>query len=80
MSAIDLAVREDIDRIVAVEHHDPHRVLGHHRLREGGPGSVIRAWRPDALFSHVTASIGILRGSGAQGKNGRRCRPGDRRQ
>jgi 1,4-alpha-glucan branching enzyme len=56
MTAVDLAVREDIERIVAVEHHDPHHVLGHHRLGDGSPRSVIRAWRPDAV------GVSVVRG------------------
>ena len=56
MTATDVAVRGDIERIVAVEHHDPHAVLGHHRIGGGRPQVVIRAWRPDAV------AVSVVRG------------------
>ena len=56
MTAIDIAVRADVERIVAVEHHDPHAVLGHHHIDDGRPRVVIRAWRPDAV------AVSVVRG------------------
>jgi 1,4-alpha-glucan branching enzyme len=40
----------DLERLVAGQHHDPHRLLGAHPERdsEGSERVVIRAWRPDA--------------------------------
>ncbi len=37
---------EDRDRLYAIEHHEPHRVLGIHNLKGGG--QVLRAFHPDA--------------------------------
>ncbi len=56
MTAVDLAVRADIERITAAEHHDPHRVLGPHRDRGG---VTVRAWRPDA--TSVSLAVGDQR-------------------
>jgi 1,4-alpha-glucan branching enzyme len=39
---------EELELVAAVEHPDPHRVLGPHLDDEGG-GVTIRAFRPDAL-------------------------------
>jgi 1,4-alpha-glucan branching enzyme len=40
----------DVERLVAGEHHDPHRLLGPHpgRDSEGRDHVLIRGWRPDA--------------------------------
>ena len=38
-------VPSDIDRILALEHTDPHTFLGAHRA---GTGTIIRAYRPNA--------------------------------
>jgi 1,4-alpha-glucan branching enzyme len=47
--------REDLDRIAAVEHPDPHAVLGPHE--EDGV-LVVRAFRPDALEVRVVREDG----------------------
>ena len=53
---------EDIDRIVAGEHHDPFRVLGPHQLGEdGGRGWVVRAFLPDAESAAVVVTDGSQR-------------------
>jgi 1,4-alpha-glucan branching enzyme len=46
------AVTEELERLVAGEHPDPHHVLGAH---PGAKGVQIRAWRPDARA--VTAHL-----------------------
>ena len=49
-------VPEDVDRIVRVEHSDPHSVLGAHpAMIKGQSGVIIRAFHPDAS----TAEIGL---------------------
>jgi 1,4-alpha-glucan branching enzyme len=40
-----VTVAAEIERLVARDHHDPHRVLGAHRVRDG---VVVRALRPGA--------------------------------
>jgi len=42
----EVADRRALDRLVAGEHPDPHRLLGHH-------GGVVRALRPDAVSMRV---------------------------
>jgi 1,4-alpha-glucan branching enzyme len=44
--------REEIERLVRGEHHEPHRILGAH---PAGGQVAIRAWRPDA--TEVTAAL-----------------------
>ncbi len=63
-------VTEDIERIVRVEHSDPHRVLGAHpAVVNGHSGVIVRAFHPDA----VTADLQIgserlaMKTSGGQG-------------
>ena len=43
---LDALLPDEIDRVAAADHPDPHRVLGPHA---GGEGMVVRAFRPDAL-------------------------------
>src|ERR1700728_2894857 len=43
MTDSQVAIRAEIDRLVAGEHHDPHSILGAH---PGPDGIVIRALRP----------------------------------
>jgi 1,4-alpha-glucan branching enzyme len=55
------AVRDEIERVVRGEHHDPHHVLGPHP----GPKRVtVRVWRPDA--SAVTL---LLESAGSSGED-----------
>jgi 1,4-alpha-glucan branching enzyme len=45
---------EDIRRIVAIEHSDPHSVLGAHlAVVDGRDGIIIRAFHPDAIHADV---------------------------
>jgi 1,4-alpha-glucan branching enzyme len=51
-------VPEDIERIVLVEHSDPHSILGAHpAVLDGQSGVIIRAFHPDATAAN------LLRGS-----------------
>lgn len=46
--------REDIERLVRVEHHNPHSILGaHHYRRNGKAGVVVRAFHPEAIKAEV---------------------------
>ena len=61
-----MAEDADVERLVGGQHHDPHRVLGAHRGRDGGGRGrvVIRGWRPDAAGMVVLAGgqrIGMRR-------------------
>ncbi len=45
---------EDIERLVRVEHPDPHSILGAHRHTiEGKAGIVVRAFHPEAIKAEV---------------------------
>ena len=45
---------EDVDRIVRVEHSDPHSVLGAHPAAvRGQSGIIIRAFHPDAAAADL---------------------------
>ncbi len=45
---------QDIDRILRIEHSDPHSVLGAHPAKLGGrEGSIIRALHPDASSAEI---------------------------
>jgi len=48
----------DVERLVAGQHHDPHRLLGPHPGRdgEGRDLMVIRGWRPDAAGMVILAA------------------------
>lgn len=46
---------EDVDRLIRIEHSDPHRILGAHQARlEGKDGVIIRAYHPDATACKVS--------------------------
>jgi 1,4-alpha-glucan branching enzyme len=47
-----VSIAEEIERLVAREHHDPHALLGAHPARGG---AVVRAYRPDAARVSVVA-------------------------
>ena len=46
----DSVRQEDLERLVAGDHHDPHQILGAHLQKDGDGrvGVVIRGWCPDA--------------------------------
>ncbi len=47
-------VKEDIDRIVGIEHSDPHSVLGAHPARiQRKDGIIIRVFHPDAISAEL---------------------------
>ncbi len=49
-------VPADIDRIIRIEHSDPHRVLGAHPTsRSGQEGLIVRAFHPDATGALLMA-------------------------
>ena len=61
---------EDIQRILSVEHSDPHSVLGAHPVRMSGrDGLIFRFYHPDAVSGEVIigGEIFQLQGSGAPG-------------
>ncbi|HXZ73702.1 MAG TPA: hypothetical protein VEH31_22910, partial [Streptosporangiaceae bacterium] len=68
-SAVDFGLTadaEDVERLVAGQHHDPHHLLGPHPERdsEGRDQVVIRGWRPDAAGMVILAGdrrIGMRR-------------------
>jgi|CZKW01.1.fsa_nt_gi 1,4-alpha-glucan branching enzyme len=47
----------DLERLVTGQHHDPHRLLGAHSVRDvdGHDCVVIRGWRPDAVGMVILA-------------------------
>jgi 1,4-alpha-glucan branching enzyme len=46
--------KEDIDRIIGIEHSDPHSVLGAHPARiQGKDGIIIRAFHPDSIAAEL---------------------------
>jgi 1,4-alpha-glucan branching enzyme len=61
MNPVGDGVLDDIDRLVAGEHHDPHSLLGGRVEDAGGdagvPGGrvVVRVWRPEAVAIQVVA-------------------------
>ncbi len=55
MTDSQVAIRAEIDRLVAGEHHDPHSILGAH---PGPDGVVIRALRPLATSVAVVLDDG----------------------
>ncbi|MFH1113276.1 MAG: 1,4-alpha-glucan branching protein GlgB [Pseudomonadota bacterium] len=49
-------VPDDIDRIIRIEHSDPHRVLGAHPVSLNGcEGLIVRAFHPDASRAVIIA-------------------------
>ena len=63
-------VPEDVDRIVRVEHSDPHSVLGAHpAMIKGQSGVIIRAFHPDAAAADLLVGSERLsmKTSGAKG-------------
>jgi len=61
---------EDIQRILSIEHSDPHSVLGAHPVRMSGrDGLIFRFYHPDAVSGEVIigGEIFQLQGSGALG-------------
>ncbi len=49
----------ELERLVAGEHHDPHRVLGpHDRLDGRAPAVEVRVWRPDATSAELVLAGG----------------------
>lgn len=52
---------EDIDRLISIEHSDPHSVLGaHHAQIDGKEGVIIRAYHPDAVGCRLIIGSGPL--------------------
>src|SRR4051812_10373854 len=56
---------EELDLVAAVEHPDPHHVLGPHVDEEGG-FVVVRAFRPDALEIALVPDPGAGLGDAAR--------------
>jgi 1,4-alpha-glucan branching enzyme len=48
----------DRDRLLAGEHHDPHRILGAHPTESDRTGVVVRVYRPDATAAECLVSDG----------------------
>ncbi len=60
----------DVDRIHAIEHSDPHSVLGTHPASiRGKEGLLVRAFHPDAISAHmiIDGAETLMRDSGAGG-------------
>ena len=52
---------EDIDRLIRIEHSDPHSILGAHHATIGGKdGIIIRAYHPDAVSCHAQIGSAII--------------------
>ncbi|MDB4911570.1 MAG: 1,4-alpha-glucan branching enzyme GlgB, partial [Gemmatimonadetes bacterium] len=48
----------EVNRLLAGDHDDPHRILGAHPVAGATPGVVIRAMHPDAVRAEALLADG----------------------